>query len=63
MTSENIIKYEIKSLFGIICLLTKNKTLVALIAFGGDDIMDKHKNVTYLVTGANVDSRDCFYKE
>ena len=57
MASENIIKYEINPLLRIVCYLVKNKTTIALIAFGGDD-MDKHENVMYFVTGVNVDSRD-----
>ena len=32
MTSENTIKYKINPLFGIICLLAKNKTIIALAA-------------------------------
>ena len=56
MTSENIIKYEINLLFRIICHLAKNKTVNSINSIWRWR-KDKHKNVMYFVTGANVDNR------
>ena len=57
MTSENTIKYKINPLFGIICLLAKKRTIIALAALIWAN-MDKHENDMYFVTSVNVESRN-----